>query len=162
MHAGQQGEACGACHNERGWMDRVFFEHDVTRFPLLGMHATAACEQCHATRRFQDADVACRSCHADEDIHLGRLGDDCARCHNPNAWKLWRFDHEREAHFALRGAHETLDCHACHRAPLDAEAELPTTCGGCHAADDPHGGAYGNACERCHGETSWSDVEVTH
>ena len=105
---------------------------------------------------------ACRSCHADEDIHLGRLGDDCARCHNPNAWKLWRFDHEREAHFALRGAHETLDCHACHRAPLDAEAELPTTCGGCHAADDPHGGAYGNACERCHGETSWSDVEVTH
>jgi hypothetical protein len=161
VHAGQQGRSCGTCHNERGWADRVFFEHDVTRFPLLGMHATAACEQCHATRRFQDAGVDCVGCHAEEDVHLSRLGEDCARCHNPNGWKLWRFDHDQQTAFALRGAHANLDCHACHRAPLRAAVALLTTCGGCHASDDPHGGAYGHACERCHGETSWSEVEVT-
>ena len=161
VHRGQQGTACNSCHNERGWTDKVFFEHDVSRFPLLGMHATVACEQCHATRRFQDVGVDCKGCHVDDDVHLGRLGDDCERCHNPNAWKLWRFDHDQQTGFPLHGAHETLDCHSCHRAPLHAGVALFTTCGGCHAQDDPHGGAFGHTCERCHGETSWRDVEVT-
>jgi hypothetical protein len=160
VHRGQQGTACESCHNERGWTDRVVFEHDVTRFPLLGMHAAVACEQCHATRRFQEAPVDCSACHSDEDVHLGRLGEGCERCHNPNGWRLWRFDHQQQTGFALHGAHEAIDCHACHRAPLHTGPALLTTCGGCHGQDDPHGGAYGHACERCHGETSWRDVKV--
>jgi hypothetical protein len=161
VHDGQQGAACSDCHDDRSWRERVFFEHDVTRFPLLGMHATVACEQCHATRRFHDVGVSCNGCHADDDVHLRRLGDDCARCHNPNGWKLWRFEHEAQTGFALHGAHAELDCHACHRAPLDAGSPLLTTCGGCHAQDDPHGGGFGRACERCHAESAWRDVEIT-
>jgi hypothetical protein len=160
VHGGQEGTSCDACHNERGWTDRVVFEHDITRFPLLGLHATVACEQCHATRHFRDVGVGCRGCHADDDVHLGRLGDDCARCHNPNGWKLWRFDHDRQTDFPLHGVHAKLDCHECHSGPLAASGPLPDTCGGCHAGDDPHGGAFGRSCERCHGDDSWRAVRV--
>jgi hypothetical protein len=160
VHRGQLGDACDGCHVEKGWAEQVFFEHDVTRFPLLGLHATVACEQCHTTLRFHDVALECNGCHARDDLHVGRLGPDCARCHNPNGWDRWRFDHDRDTRFELRGAHEPLDCHACHRAPPDSGVPLLSTCAGCHARDDRHGGGFGSDCERCHGETSWSEVEI--
>lgn len=158
VHAGQQGSRCETCHNEEGWSVKVFFEHDLTRFPLLGLHAVAACEQCHLSPRFQDARTKCVSCHIDEDVHLSRLGPRCGLCHNPNGWKVWLFDHDRQTAFALRGAHENLDCHACHAAPVEAEIQLAQSCHGCHAKDDPHHAAYGYDCGRCHEEDSWRNV----
>jgi len=83
-----------------------------------------------------------------------------ARCHNPNGWQLWRFDHGRETEFPLAGAHAKLACDQCHRAPAGSGAATPSRCGGCHAKDDPHAGAFGRGCERCHADTSWSDVEI--
>jgi hypothetical protein len=160
VHEGQQDAKCERCHSERGWTEKVFFEHDVTKFPLLGLHATVACEQCHATRRFHDAAASCDACHRDDDVHLGRLGGDCARCHNPNGWQLWRFDHGQETEFPLTGAHAKLACDQCHRSPAGSGATTPSTCGGCHAKDDPHAGSFGRSCERCHNDASWSDVEI--
>jgi hypothetical protein len=160
VHRGQQGMDCQRCHDERSWTERVFFEHDVTRFPLLGLHATVACEQCHATQRFHDVATGCHGCHADDDAHAGRLGEDCARCHNPNGWDLWRFDHARETDFALTGAHAKLECQDCHRSPPGSGALSTASCGVCHAADDPHHGGFGRACERCHGDESWRDVRI--
>jgi hypothetical protein len=160
VHAGQQGERCAECHDEVGWTHRVFFDHDLTAFPLLGMHAVAACEQCHATSRFKDTPHACNECHAGDDIHRGRLGPDCARCHNPNAWNLWRFDHATQTSFPLRGAHESLDCHACHRGAADAGFALATSCFSCHSDDDRHHGGFGRDCGRCHGDLSWRDVRI--
>lgn len=160
VHAGQQGDACEQCHNETAWSHQVFFEHDVTRFPLLGMHAVAACEQCHATSRFQDAPGACWDCHAAEDKHLRRLGTDCALCHNPNGWVRWRFDHDTQTKFALHGAHEKLDCHACHRLPMQEQVVASGTCASCHARDDRHAGAFGRDCGRCHSETAWDSIDL--
>lgn len=160
VHQGQQGGGCGECHNERGWATQVFFEHDLTRFPLLGLHAVAACEQCHATPRYQDTRIECVACHSDEDVHLRRLGPACALCHNPNGWPLWRFEHASQTDFALLGVHGELDCHACHRAPAVAEVRLSRSCHGCHGHDDPHFGAFGRDCARCHGDTSWTDVKL--
>ena len=159
VHRGQLGASCDACNGEKGWSE-VMFEHDVTRFPLLGVHATTACEQCHTTRRFHDAALECKSCHAEDDIHVGRLGPDCGLCHNPNGWERWHFDHDRQTSFALRGAHEKLDCHLCHRAPPDADVPLLASCGGCHARDDRHGGGFGSDCARCHQETTWREVRI--
>jgi hypothetical protein len=160
VHRRQQGQACGECHNERGWTAQVFFEHDLARFPLLGQHAVAACEQCHATPRFKDARTACVSCHDDDDVHLRRLGPACADCHNPNAWNLWRFDHEGQAGFALHGAHGGLDCHECHRTSISEQIHLSRSCFGCHANDDRHFGSFGRDCTRCHTERSWAEVEL--
>jgi hypothetical protein len=161
VHRGQEGSRCQSCHNERGWTVDVFFDHEVTRFPLLGLHAVAACEQCHLSARFQDAATRCVACHGDDDIHLRRLGPDCARCHTPNGWKVWRFDHDEQTRFPLHDSHQGIDCHACHRVPVEEQIELSTGCYPCHARDDVHFGAYGRDCRRCHRETRWDDVTVS-
>lgn len=157
VHAGQVGERCSECHRESGWRSDLFFEHDITRFPLLGMHAVAACDQCHVTLRFHDAPSDCAQCHRDT-RHRGRLGPDCATCHNPNGWGLWDFDHQSTG-FALRGAHVDVGCHDCHRSDPSA-FPLSSSCVSCHAGDDEHDGAFGRDCERCHVETRWETVHV--
>lgn len=160
VHRGQQGTACERCHNERAWPADVFFEHDITRFPLLGLHAVVACEQCHKTTRFKDAPLACVECHAADDVHAGRLGSSCAVCHTPNGWNRWQFDHDEQTSFPLRGAHEALGCHACHRTRVEREIDLSKSCGSCHSHDDTHSGAFGRNCERCHGDVSWQEVDL--
>jgi hypothetical protein len=159
VHQGQQGEDCAECHNEVRWEGEVFFDHDLTRFPLLGLHAVVACEECHPTAKYQDAETACSACHEDE-FHRDRVGADCALCHNPNGWERWRFDHGVQTSFALHGAHEGVDCHACHTEPVKGEIRIPGGCHACHALEDVHGGRFGRDCSRCHGETSWEEIEL--
>jgi hypothetical protein len=158
VHREQQGAACDDCHGERGWALDVFFEHDLTRLPLLGLHAVVACEQCHATSKFKDEEVDCSGCHLSDDVHRRSLGTDCGRCHNPNGWKLWRFDHGVETDFALHGSHAELACHDCHGSAA-GPAMSASGCADCHARDDRHYGAFGRDCGRCHGDSKWSDME---
>jgi Zn finger protein HypA/HybF involved in hydrogenase expression len=160
VHKGQQGAECAGCHNETGWTAGIFFDHDLTRFPLLGLHAVSACEQCHLSSRYKETSLECSSCHEADDVHLRRLGSGCEGCHNPNGWQLWRFDHETQTNFSLRGAHEDIDCHACHKVATDGRVRLAADCGECHARDDRHLGAFGRDCGRCHGAESWRDVRL--
>lgn len=148
-HKGQLGTRCGSCHQETGWRKTTAFDHDVTRFPLIGLHAAVACDNCHKTPRFKDAPMACESCHKDTK-HEGRLGSACARCHNPNGWSRWRFDHSKSTRFALTGKHQAAHCHSCHATKSVVKIQLDTSCYGCHSADDSHRGAFGRACEQCH------------
>jgi hypothetical protein len=157
VHAGQVGTRCGDCHKETSWQQPIFFEHDITRFPLLGMHAVAACDSCHVTLRFHDATTSCQDCHEDT-RHRGRLGSDCGSCHNPNAWGLWDFDHSQTG-FDLVGAHQDVNCHDCHRTAA-ASDPLSATCSSCHSDDDDHDGAFGSDCDRCHNQTNWESVDV--
>jgi hypothetical protein len=160
VHAGQQGKDCGRCHSEKAWEGDVAFDHELTRFPLLGLHAVAACEECHRSGAFRDADTRCVSCHADDDAHHLRLGPDCQICHNPNGWKWWTFDHAQQTRFALHGAHEGLDCLACHREPTRGRVRASPECVACHERDDPHRGNFGRDCGRCHTETSWNGADL--
>ncbi|MBI5040266.1 MAG: cytochrome C, partial [Gammaproteobacteria bacterium] len=161
VHRGKQGEDCARCHKESGWGDEVVFDHDLTRFPLIGLHATAPCEECHASTTFQDVAMRCNDCHAESDVHKRTLGDDCARCHNPNGWAFWQFDHDIATDFRLEGAHSGLVCQACHRDPLKGhEFDQSKLCVACHAADDKHRGRFGRQCERCHDQESFENVRV--
>jgi hypothetical protein len=162
VHAGQQGEACGECHGELAWARDVRFDHGLTRFPLLGLHAAVACEECHATPAYRDVESACAACHAADDEHAGKLGSTCGLCHNPNGWPLWRFDHTTQTTFALHGAHEGVDCHACHQGAVaeTADIELGARCADCHAREDPHRGRFGSDCARCHAESDWKAVRL--
>lgn len=161
VHRGQQGTDCGRCHNEAGWKDKVKFDHDLTRFPLLGMHAVAACEECHTSAAYRGTERACVACHErGDDPHDRKLGASCELCHNPNAWALWRFDHATQTAFPLAGAHATVSCESCHRSPVEGKITLSKDCWGCHAADDPHHDAFGRRCQQCHGESSWTDVQI--
>jgi hypothetical protein len=158
VHAGSLAARCEQCHGTRSWSRPIVFEHDVVRFPLLGLHATTACEQCHVSRAFDRAEPACRSCHARDDVHDGTLGDDCGRCHGPNGWPLWEFDHGRETSFVLHGAHEDLACSACHRTDGPRASSTSSRCVFCHAADDAHFGAFGESCETCHTDERWEFI----
>lgn len=155
VHEGALGKDCAECHDVDSFTARVRFDHDLTKFPLLGLHATVACEACHADHRFQQSDLACRTCHAADDVHKRAMGNRCERCHNPNGWDRWKFDHAAETKFALRGAHESLACAACHRAPIGAGVQMAKRCVDCHAKRDPHRGEFGRQCESCHGEKAW-------
>ncbi len=150
VHSGKLGTDCAQCHTPEGWRGSASgFDHDFTHFPLVGLHVAVPCEQCHVTRAYKDVGTDCFACHQKDDTHKGSLGKDCARCHSANGWRIWEFDHAKETHFALTGAHAKLICAGCHRQPPD-EVKLGTSCAYCHGPDDVHLGQYGRQCQRCH------------
>jgi len=157
-HEGSQGTQCLDCHSEASWKDDVFFDHDLTRFPLLGKHAETECGECHESHVFRDAPEDCIGCHRENDSHQGRFGENCALCHNPVDWQQWLFDHDAQTSFPLDGAHAKVACESCHRQSLSAQTRLGRNCADCHRSDDIHDGEFGPDCGRCHSADSFRDV----
>ncbi|MCP5181890.1 MAG: cytochrome C [Pseudomonadales bacterium] len=158
VHGGAMPE-CERCHGQRTWRGDNRFRHELTAFPLLGRHRSLGCEQCHLAPGFDDlAGQACGDCHAEQDVHEGAFGSQCAACHNPAGWNFWRFDHDRQTDFALTGAHRGLACAGCHR---PGEAEPPgLACAQCHDRDDVHQGRFGRQCERCHSTRTFREPVI--
>lgn len=159
-HEGAQGENCRSCHNESSWIENMTFDHDMTRFPLLGEHKSVECGACHTSKIFSDAPSDCKSCHADDDKHKGALGEDCALCHTPVRWSFWLFDHDAQTSFLLTGKHEGLICSACHTPGARPAHEQSTACIACHRADDKHHGQFGGDCGRCHSTETFRSVQM--
>lgn len=159
-HKGSLGAQCADCHDERSWKDAPF-DHDRTRFRLLGKHAALACLDCHADRTFANAPSECDACHRKDDVHKGLNGPRCERCHTVTDWKRATFDHDRDTDFALEGAHAKLECTACHEGDPYRQ-RLPRECDGCHRGDDEHRGHNGERCADCHTVTSWSHITFDH
>ncbi|RLJ22440.1 cytochrome C [bacterium endosymbiont of Escarpia laminata] len=159
VHKEQQGKVCVRCHNTDGWDAKVFFDHDLTRFPLIGQHNALACEECHLSSEYKDEKTECVSCHSGDDSHDGRLSEQCETCHSPNGWTIWMFDHNAQTEFKLEGSHEGLNCHACHREKT-SDKKLGQDCYSCHRQQDKHRGAYGRKCKRCHNSDSFSEVKM--
>lgn len=157
-HAGEQGKRCERCHNDESWTASVVFDHDLSHFPLIGMHSVLSCESCHLSTEFKKAEPNCNSCHAKDDHHKQALGTDCQSCHTPNGWAIWQFDHDLQTEFSLTGAHQQLECGACHT-EADSHSTLANSsnCASCHRVDDIHNGGFGKNCERCHSTDSFSD-----
>ncbi len=147
--------ACEACHGVVTWHS-VAFDHGFTTFPLIGMHASAACESCHTKLDFTGVSKGCGDCHADRDFHHGALGRGCGLCHNPNGWDRWQFDHDKQTTYPLTGGHHDVECAACHKAAMSDKVTLSRACIACHAKDDKHDGRFGANCGRCHTTDSFS------
>ncbi len=158
-HKGNLGPDCQACHVTRNWK-KVTFDHGQSAFPLLGMHAKAKCADCHKTSEYKKTPMTCISCHEDKH-HQGRLGSECARCHNAVAWKLYRFNHARDANYPLTGRHARIACTDCHAMPNPRTLELPVDCIACHRAEDVHKGKFGADCARCHRTSTWKRAYIT-
>ena len=158
-HAGQLGNQCDHCHMPDDWRRNIQFDHDLTDYPLTGLHAVVTCAQCHLNKQFKDAATDCYSCHQQDDRHRGSLGKSCATCHNTNGWNIWSFDHGKVTHFELTGAHAKLNCADCHTRPA-SEVKLSTDCGSCHVRDDVHFGQFGRQCQRCHTTISFKQVRM--
>ncbi|MBI3751518.1 MAG: hypothetical protein HY263_07670 [Chloroflexi bacterium] len=159
-HEADFGTSCLACHDGLETYGKGFAH---ATFPLTGGHGGRACAACHhgATTlvALKDAPTACVTCHLSDDIHAGRLGTACADCHTPASWSGASLDHAATG-FALTGGHASPTCDACH--PAGRFAGTPTTCIGCHKADDAHNGSFGTDCGACHKATTWSDVTFDH
>lgn len=160
VHQGKQGKQCSNCHNEKGWRNNVFFDHDLSSFPLIGMHAAIQCEECHLTSVYSSADSDCNSCHAGDDVHKTRLGTDCETCHNPNSWENWLFDHDKETRFKIDGAHEEVGCYDCHKTKSKGKLKASSDCIFCHRSQDIHNRQFGRQCGKCHSTDSFKDAKI--
>ncbi len=142
---------CDSCHNTTAWKE-VKIDHSLTRYPLEASHARVACGKCHPRTEqgtenehtlYKPLEMTCAGCHTD--IHRGQFAaavppKDCPTCHAPETWKQVRFDHDRDALFSLRGAHERVPCASCHtREPAGDDGEefvryrpLKSGCADCH------------------------------
>jgi hypothetical protein len=162
VHLGQLGSDCVACHNAAGW-DQVLeedFDHNLTRWPLTGKHATlATCESCHRGGQLKGTPTECIACHRLDDAHAGKFGSDCVSCHNTTTWTDATFDHNL-TRFRLTGAHANLTCQSCHE---DGRMQgTPRECVACHRSDDAHAGAFGTSCASCHTTSTWSGASFDH
>ncbi|MEC4890388.1 MAG: hypothetical protein RI101_10045 [Nitrospira sp.] len=159
-HKGQEGTKCEECHNDRSWK-KAPFDHNKSRFPLMGKHAAVECKECHLTPAFKDTPLDCYACHKKDDTHKGAYGEKCAACHAESDWKTITFDHDLHTRYPLRGRHLATKCESCHKGHLYKD-KTPTDCATCHKKDDPHKGRYGDRCERCHTEREWNILLFTH
>jgi hypothetical protein len=156
-HEGRSGRECENCHSPTGWTDTKFNHGRDTRFALTGSHAMAECGDCHSEDPFADElDVACVSCHLENDNHEGHFGETCETCHVPEEWATVRFDHTADTGYALNGAHAEAECIACHVEPV-FEVELAGNCLSCHEDDDAHAGTQGEQCLDCHNQSAWAE-----
>ena len=159
-HKGTLGPDCARCHTEASWKEEKF-DHDKTRFPLLGEHQDTECNACHKTSNFRDAPRDCVSCHRKDDVHKTLFGFRCDSCHNADSWKVITFDHTRDTHYPLRGKHVSTKCEDCHTGDLYKD-KLKSDCIACHRKDDKHKGTLGEKCETCHDERSWRVGDFDH
>jgi len=180
---------CVRCHSDHNgenfqlihWEpSQKAFDHSKAGYLLEGKHAGVTCQQCHMSthispaarvtikvkdlnRTFLGLSRDCLSCHADK--HKGQLGQDCARCHSFNDWKVTnQFDHAK-TRYPLTGEHTRVACQKCHK-PESGDPEVIKfvglafhACSDCHT--DVHHGVFKAACGSCHTTAGWKIISNT-
>jgi hypothetical protein len=179
-HRDSLGTECQDCHTIAAWKPAARFDHGRTSFPLDGKHATVTCERCHLVpgRVFMAGDdgevlprykpvanADCSACH--DDVHQGRLGTTCSRCHVTEGFAVIdraEFDHAK-TRYPLRGRHARVECARCHDAQRAWGQRPPfAECRSCH--EDAHAGRATLAgrvvdCASCHDERGFAPSTYT-
>jgi len=179
LHQGTVGKDCSKCHTPKSWMvEDINGLHQKSRFPLVGTHLIADCQQCHPRYTdlyFEVQNITCISCHA-EDYYTTQnpnhvtaefSPDDCQDCHDITAssWSTVNVVHD---FFPLIGGHALSDCFQCHEQGSNFTG-LSTECVTCHLDDynsteDPNHVAAGfpTDCEQCHTIMGWEPANFDH
>lgn len=174
-HAARLGPACSRCHVTDSFhrVEKKSFDHDLTRFPLAGRHASVDCARCHdpATAWGKKPSFStCRGCHRDPHAGKATLAGrsvDCDACHRVEGFRaaVVTAEQHRQSGFPLEGRHLQLRCEDCHRKGTVVELRpAHARCGDCHA--DPHGGQLssrvdGGECGSCHRVDGWKPSTLT-
>lgn len=164
---------CTTCHTRNTWSGGQF-DHGTTAYPLVGAHAAATCQDCHADGTFRGRDQACITCHVtefdaatDPPHRAAQFPTDCTICHaGPTTWEGATFDHDAGA-FPLVGAHRAVTCESCHAG--GAWTGRPTACIGCHQpqydatrSPDHRAAGFSTDCTTCHTQVSWPGAVFDH
>lgn len=179
VHKGQfPTRDCDVCHDDRAFLPASYDVATHTRFRLEGAHRAVSCRACHkqdqtGLRRFDDVTQKCQDCHDNPhgtQFRKELKGKDCTACHREDArtFRIQPYDHARRTGYALKGAHRTVACAACHRpdaAGVDRYRPTPKKCASCHT--DVHRGQFRKKgvtnCERCHKSAdAWDDMNFDH
>ena len=166
QHRDQLGLDCGKCHGFDKWKPAPGFTHAKSAYDLTGKHIEVVCEKCHplliddmsaGSQKYANyrpiEHANCSNCH--KDVHEGRLGNECTKCHSTNGWRQVRaasFDHDK-TRYPLKGKHAPLDCQKCHSNDSGSRKLAFARCLDCHS--DFHERAFVDrqqkgACEECH------------
>ena len=166
VHRGEfKPRTCDDCHTLDVPFASIDFDHDQTRYPLVGDHQTVECAACHGEgreARFTELDFDdCSDCH--EDAHPGFFdGQSCNSCHEEaRSWRVPDFDHDQTG-YALEGEHATVECESCHTP--GSGPELPhDSCNDCHSEANPHNETVtAESCESCHTVVAFTEITFDH
>lgn len=177
MHENTVGQECDRCHNQDSWIiTDLIGLHRQTRFPLLGAHSMADCQQCHSSAsllRFEPLGIECYDCHRADyeattspDHQNANYSKNCAECHfiNSFTWAGAGINHD---FFPLKEGHDIDDCTKCH---TDGNyGNISPTCVSCHqqdynAANNPNHTnlQFPTDCNQCHSlAPGWSPANFT-
>jgi hypothetical protein len=140
---------CQGCHEDKtpAWVSN--FDHNLTAFPLIGLHKPVLCADCHVDNQY-DLPTDCQDCHlevydtTDEPDHkyYGYPAEECAACHSEFGWEPHIYQHDL-----------VLSCVSCH---------LPDYVNATKPVHDSTIG-YSQDCERCHTATdTWEGAAFDH
>ncbi len=158
---------CADCHGVRTFRPSTVdvATHKRYKFPLDGAHAAVACGDCHGEMKhaattsslvlvrwssprllFAAPKGGCEGCHETPHGRQFVTRADrgaCESCHAIDTFqRAARFNHDRDATFKLKGAHENVPCASCHPATGGPGGKRVVTY-------RPISGK----CEACHGES---------
>ena len=133
------------------------------------------CTLCHAP--FAGIQIErCGACHelvmdqlSESSGFHGQIGsENCMECHTEHQGR--EFDlltnaladfnaADHAALFLLDGAHEPLECTACHM--TERYADVGKECHDCHQEPDVHRDEFGQQCRRCHTSSAWLEASMS-
>jgi hypothetical protein len=178
VHQSTVGSDCSRCHTPASWLVNNINEiHQMSRFPLLGVHRTADCSQCHKSEtltRFDVPGINCVDCHRQNYLattnpnHVqSGISEDCLSCHLTSSfqWAGAGFDHKV---FPLVQGHSTPKCADCHVTSKYSDAK--PDCYSCHQQDylvskepDHTASAFSQTCTDCHTlNPGWKPTTFDH
>ena len=178
VHQNSVGFDCAKCHSPESWSVKNINEiHQMSRFPLLGMHLNADCISCHkqfSSLNFTPTGIACYECHAKDfknalnPNHVAAgFSTECKDCHSITAsnWSAGTFAHD---FFPLVGGHKISNCFSCHAQGGDFKG-LSTDCYSCHKKDfeattSPNHvkEKFSIDCKSCHNITAFIPSTFNH
>jgi hypothetical protein len=175
-HQGKMQANCATCHGFESFKKPHItgFDHNKTKYPLLGKHQTVSCAACHKTEMLNGKKIQrftsipfenCTPCH--KDAHENKFGQDCKRCHSEESWhsikSISTFDHDKTA-FKLVGKHQQVDCKKCHKTQFMTDPVKHDRCSDCHT--DYHKGEFAHNgvspdCNECHTNNSFEETKFS-
>jgi len=173
FHKGKMSPNCATCHGFDSFKNATGFDHNTTKFPLIGKHKNVACEKCHKTILVNGKPVQqfegtlfnnCTNCH--KDAHENKFGQNCKQCHTEESFHNIRgnsnFNHDK-TDFKLVGKHQSVACKTCHKASLTSPVKYDR-CTDCHA--DYHKKEFAKDgvspdCNQCHTNDGFAQSTFT-